>query len=128
MEKHMSLTDKILVVALLGALHLGTDSPTAGAAVLGPTGEVVNNVCLAPSGAWWAYPPANAQRVGSSCTTLNSGELGTVVAGWIQNGIWVSNLCRAGAAWWLYPPAWAQPIGTTCTVGGGGPVGVVSQI
>ena len=37
-----------------------------------------NNLCRAPSGAWWLYPVANAQPVGTACRTLNTGEVGVV--------------------------------------------------
>lgn len=39
-----------------------------------------SNVCRAPSGAYWVYPPANAQPVGTSCTIPATGEIGVVTA------------------------------------------------
>jgi hypothetical protein len=92
-------------------------------------GVLVNNVCLAPSGAWWAYPAQSAQPVGTGCAIASTAQPGTVVAGWISPaGVWVSNLCRAGAAWWLWPANAAQPLGTTCRVGPYGPFGIVSNL
>ncbi len=41
-------------------------------------GVLVSNVCRAPSGAWWIYPPANAQPVGTYCTIPPTGEVGLV--------------------------------------------------
>ena len=43
---------------------------------------------------------------------------GTSSAAWWQNGVLVSNVCRANANpnfYFVYPPAAAQPIGTPCT-------------
>jgi hypothetical protein len=43
-------------------------------------GVWVNNMCRAPSGAWWLYPPQNAQPVGSACAIPSTGESGVVAA------------------------------------------------
>jgi hypothetical protein len=37
-----------------------------------------NNMCRASSGAWWLYPPEDAQPVGTTCRIPGTGELGVV--------------------------------------------------
>jgi hypothetical protein len=43
-------------------------------------GVWINNMCRAPSGAWWLYPPPSAQPVGSPCVIPSTGEAGIVTA------------------------------------------------
>jgi hypothetical protein len=55
-------------------------SPALAQAAWYNGGVLVSNVCRAPSGAYWVYPAADAQPVGTACTIPPTGELGVVTA------------------------------------------------
>ena len=65
--------------AILGLLSVGWPSvASAQPAWRDVNGVWWNNMCRAPSGAWWLYPVAAAQPVGSACTIYSTGEPGVV--------------------------------------------------
>jgi anti-sigma factor RsiW len=68
----------------------------------------------------WLAAAGLVVACGAAATSAN--------AGWIVNGVLVSNVCRApSGAWWRYPPAVAQPVGTSCTIPTTGEPGIVTE-
>ena len=64
---------------IVAALTMTAMASAADAAWL-YNGVWVSNICRAPSGAYWVYPPAAAQPVGTGCQIYSTGEYGTVTA------------------------------------------------
>jgi hypothetical protein len=67
-----------LIFALLATVSVFTPLAEAEPAWQDVNGVWWNNMCRAPSGAWWLYPVGNAQPVGTACTIPSTGEIGTV--------------------------------------------------
>jgi hypothetical protein len=67
-----------LIFALLATLSVLT--PIAGAEPAWQDANFIwwNNMCRAPSGAWWLYPIVDAQPVGTACSIPGTGEVGVV--------------------------------------------------
>ncbi len=76
----MKTMSKLKTTVLIATAVLGTSAITsvANAAWINAYGIWVSNVCWAPSGAYWIYPVAYAQPVGSMCRIASTGEYGTV--------------------------------------------------
>jgi hypothetical protein len=66
----------ISLVTITAITILTTGYPASAGWYVG--GVFVSNMCRAPSGAWWLYPPIDAQPVGTFCTILGTGEGGVV--------------------------------------------------
>jgi len=67
-----------LILAVLVTASVLTSIADAQPAWQDVYGVWWNNMCRAPSGAWWLYPIANAQPVGTACTIPSTGEAGVV--------------------------------------------------
>jgi hypothetical protein len=67
-----------LIFALLATASVLTPIADAQPAWQDINGVWWNNMCRAPSGAWWLYPIANAQPIGTACTIPSTGEAGVV--------------------------------------------------
>jgi hypothetical protein len=68
----------VLTAAAMTILTAGY--PSTASAAWWVNGILVSNMCRAPSGAWWVYPPPAAQPVGSPCAIYSTGESGVVTA------------------------------------------------
>jgi hypothetical protein len=66
------------IFALLATLSVLTPIADAQPTWRDGSGVWWNNLCRAPSGAWWLYPIQDAQPVGSACTIPATGEAGVV--------------------------------------------------
>ncbi len=67
-----------LISALLATSLVLTPIAEAQPAWQDVNGVWWNNMCRAPSGAWWLYPIQNAQPIGTACTIPTTGEAGVV--------------------------------------------------
>jgi hypothetical protein len=74
--KHVSPPVRVLAGVTLAIAAIA--APALAQAAWYDGGVLVSNVCRAPSGAYWVYPPVDAQPVGTSCSIPLTGELGTV--------------------------------------------------
>jgi hypothetical protein len=76
----MKTMSKLKKTVLIAIAVLGTSAITsvANAAWIDVYGNWVSNVCWATSGAYWVYPVAYAQPVGSMCRIASTGEYGRV--------------------------------------------------
>jgi hypothetical protein len=76
----MKITSKLKKTILIATAVLAASAITsvANAAWIDAYGNWVSNVCWAPSGAYWVYPVAYAQPVGSICRIASTGEYGVV--------------------------------------------------
>jgi hypothetical protein len=70
----------IFVLPITAIAIMAAGYPSAAIAGWYSNGILVNNMCRAPSGAWWQYPAKAAQPVGSPCTIPSTGEAGVVTA------------------------------------------------
>lgn len=75
--------DRWIMQALMGAaaiaaVAVGRPSVASAQPAWPFLGVLVSNMCRAPSGAWWLFPPQYAQPVGSGCTIPTTGEAGVV--------------------------------------------------
>jgi hypothetical protein len=68
----------VLTVTAIAILTGGY--PSTARAAWNVNGIWVSNMCRAPSGSWWLYPPQAAQPVGSFCTIYSTGEGGVVTS------------------------------------------------
>ena len=68
----------VLTVIVTATLIAGYLTPASAGWYV--NGILVSNMCRAPSGAWWVYPPPAAQAVGSPCAIYSTGEGGVVTA------------------------------------------------
>ena len=81
MRKRLNIRKPLfLIFALVATLSVLTPMADAQPAWQDVNGVWWNNMCRAPSGAWWLYPIRDAQPVGSACAIPTTGEAGVVTA------------------------------------------------
>jgi hypothetical protein len=68
----------VLTLTAIAASAAGYPSIASAQPEWFANGVWFNNMCRAPSGNWWLYPPQNAQPVGSACAIPPTGEFGVV--------------------------------------------------